>query len=647
MAFFSTLKFQIGLALFFLVFAMAGSMLATQYIFEQTYQAEKIIQLGGKLQKSSQQMSMQAMNYLANTPTDSSTYERDLKLYYKDLVAHIDTFDMIDNAFMSSRFSQDMTGMDDMMETVLSPEVETAVKDLHKTWIQWREVLLEKLGSEPSMPRLNLAAQYIEQNGQDLSQASDRLLLKLSDHAYSRKQQLQQLNQYVLVFTVLIALVIIIWFYRRVIRSLIQTGKGMELIALGDFKHRLPVSGNDEISRMNHQFNYLNQQLQMLFQLMTRLYDGSNLDESLRFISEEFSTILPIDWIGVLFVTGDSKIQLERGYYEGHPENFGSIRFDLEGTLLKQSMDTRSPLHIEDIETKLAENQRYKFLNILVSKSCREAIFLPLVHSETLQGVLVFASKQSHGYTPEHLELLKNLSMLITLSFSQTVKLADYQHLAAIGRFATGIAHEIRSPLATINMAIDYFKDSSDISESVRKRALLASDEAERVKHLMEEILLYAKPLRLDSQRHDLKELINYALALVKTGFEEKSLHFEMLASDNTIFVMVDREKLIQVILNLLQNAIQASEQGGTIVVILSREPESGWILLEINNRGERIAPDLLQKVFEPFYTTRAHGTGLGLNIVKRIIEAHGGEISASSDAKTGTTLKLSLPSAS
>ena len=646
MAFFSTLKFQIGLALFFLIFAMAASMFATQYVLEQIFQAEKIIQLGGKLQKSSQQMTMQAMNYLANKPTDSATYERDLKLYYQDLIAHIDTYDMIDNAFMSSRFSPDMTGMDDMMETTLSPEVETAVKDLHETWNKWRKLLIEKLGSEPSMPRLNLAAKYIDQNGKELSEASDRLLQKLSEHAYSRKQQLQQFNQYVLIFTVITALVISFWFYRRVIRSLTETGKGMDLIALGDFRHRLPVTGNDEISQMNDRFNYLNQQLQMLFQLMARLYDGSNLDESLKFISEEFSTILPIDWIGVLLVTGDSKIQLERGYYEGHPENFGSIRFDLEGTLLKQSLDTGSPLHIEDIEAKLASNQQYRFLNILISKSCREAIFLPLVHSETLQGVLVFASKQSHSYTPEHMILLKNLSMLITLSFSQTVKLADYQHLAAIGRFATGIAHEIRSPLATINMAIDYFRNSTEVSDAVRKRALLASDEAERVKHLMEEILLYAKPLSLQTHKHDLKELTDYSMSLVKTDFEAKHLHFELLTGDQHTLVMVDRDKLIQVIINLLQNAIQASKHGGTVVVILSRDPETGWLIFEINNRGEGISQASLEKVFEPFYTTRAHGTGLGLNIVKRIVEAHGGEIKASSDENTGTTIKLNLPSA-
>ena len=110
--FFSTLKFQIALALSFLVFAMAGSMLVSQYLFEEIYQAEKIFQLGGKLQKSSHQMSMQAMNYLANEPEDSSAYHRDLNLYYKDLKYHIETFDMIENAFMSKQFSEEMTGMD-------------------------------------------------------------------------------------------------------------------------------------------------------------------------------------------------------------------------------------------------------------------------------------------------------------------------------------------------------------------------------------------------------------------------------------------------------------------------------------------------------------------------------------------------------
>ena len=378
MRFFYTLKFQIGLALFFLVLALTGAVFVSQYMMEELLNTEKIIQLGGKLQKSSQQMSMQALNYIANTPSDSSTYDRDLNLYYKDLMSHIETFDMIEEAFMSKQFSQDMTGMDDMMEATLSEEVEQVVKSLHETWLGWRAKLMTQLGSSASMPHLSMAAEYIQNNGEQLSAATDLLIKQLDEHAYHRKEQLQQLNSFLLFFAVVTVLGIIFWFYKRVIVPLDITSLGMKKIALGDFEHRLPVKGDDEITQMNQQFNQLSHQLNSLFQLMTRLQDGGNLDEILRFISEEFSKLLPLDWIGILFVTGDGKIQLERGYAEQHAENFGSIRFDLEGTLLEESLVSRKPLHIPDIAARLRENKVYKFLNILVQKNCREAIFVPL-----------------------------------------------------------------------------------------------------------------------------------------------------------------------------------------------------------------------------------------------------------------------------
>lgn len=642
MRLFYTLKFQIGLALFFLILALTGAIFGSQYMLGELLNAEKIIQLGGKLQKSSQQMSMQAMNYIANTPEDSSTYDRDLNLYYKDLMSHIETFDMIDEAFMSKQFSQDMTGMDDMMEASLSEEVEQVVKSLHQIWLAWREKLMSHLGESVTMPHLSMAAQYVQANGDELIRASNHLLEQLSEHAYQRKAQLEKLNRFLLVFSVLTVVGIIVWFYKRVIVPLGVTSQGMKTIALGEFEHRLPVHGNDEIAQMNQQFNLLSHQLSSLFQLMSRLHEGGNLDEILRFISEEFSRLLPLDWIGILFVTGDGKIQLERGYADRHAENFGSIRFELEGTLLQESLVSQKPLHIPDIEARLRENKVYKFLNILVKKNCKEAIFVPLEETGALEGVLVFASRQSHAYTPEHLVLLKNLSLLITLSFNRTVKLADYQHLAAIGRFATGIAHEIRSPLATINMALDYYKNS-DLSDNQKKRAVLAAEEAERVKRLMEDIMLYAKPLQIKTETTDIYKNVQEVAELYEVQLSEKYLHFEVLSSENLPAIEADPQRLKQVLINLLLNAIQASEQGGTIVCILSTDPGTGWVNLELNNRGEFIKAKEIDKVFEPFYTTRAHGTGLGLNIAKRIIEAHGGEMRVTSSSKDGTTFELAL----
>ena len=646
MRFFYTLKFQIGLAIFCLILPLAGAIIVSQFMLEELLNTEKIIQLGGKLQKSSQHMAMQAMNYTANTPDDSSTYDRDLNLYYKDLMSHVETFDMIEDAFMSKQFSTDMTGMDDMMEASLSDEVEGAVKTLHQTWLAWRKKLMSQLGDSVSMPHLFMAAEFIKNNGNELAFATDQLMEKLAAHAQSRKTQLEKLNHILLVISVITVLVIILWFYKRVIARLEATSQGMQKIALGNFQYQLAAQGKDEITQMNQQFNHLSNQLSSLFQVMTSLHEGSNLDEILRFISEEFPRLLPLDWIGILFVIGDGKIQLEKGYADRHAENFGSIRFDLEGTLLQASLESQQPLHIPDIEVRLKENKVYKFLNILVQKQCKEAIFVPLEASGALPGVLVFASKQSHAYTPEHLSLLKNLSMLITLSFSRTVKLAEYQHLAAIGRFATGIAHEIRSPLATINMALDYFK-TGELNDSLKKRAQLAGEEAERVKRLMEDILLYAKPLQIKTTNVDLAQTIRDIAQLYTDRLQAKSLRFELISSDSSVMVEADADRIKQVFINLLLNAIQASAHGGSIVAILTTEPDSQWVNLQLTNYGETVPAKDLERIFEPFYTTRAHGTGLGLNIAKRIVEAHGGEISAESAETAGSTIfELTLPPA-
>ena len=301
------------------------------------------------------------------------------------------------------------------------------------------------------------------------------------------------------------------------------------------------------------------------------------------------------------------------------------------------------PLHIPDIGERIKENKVYRFLNILISKGCKEAIFLPLDEQGPLSGVLVFASRQSHAYTEEHLSLLKNISLLITLSFSRTVKLAEYQHLAAIGQFATGIAHEIRSPLATITMALDYFRHSQ-LSGNAQKRAELASVEAERMQGLMEDILLYSKPLVLHTARVNVIDALNEVRELRQNSLKAKSLRLEIIMPDSLPDVEVDRDRLKQVFINLTDNAIQASEDGGLILWTISYDPVSHWLSMEIHNQGATIPAELLTRIFEPFFTTRAHGTGLGLNIVKRIIESHGGRIEAQSSQPEGTRVIMQLP---
>jgi signal transduction histidine kinase len=194
-------------------------------------------------------------------------------------------------------------------------------------------------------------------------------------------------------------------------------------------------------------------------------------------------------------------------------------------------------------------------------------------------------------------------------------------------------------------MALDYFR-SSELPGAASKRANLAHKEAERMARLLEEILLYAKPLQLQLQLLDLKQLL---LQLFETHQEipqQKQQHFECAATDDELNILADPDRLTQVFLNLARNACDAAPEGSTIHWHLTREPLSRSIVISVNNRGEPIPKDHLKKLFDPFFTTKTNGTGLGLSIVKRIVDGHGGDIEITSTQKQGTTITLQLPQA-
>jgi signal transduction histidine kinase len=210
--------------------------------------------------------------------------------------------------------------------------------------------------------------------------------------------------------------------------------------------------------------------------------------------------------------------------------------------------------------------------------------------------------------------------------------------LATIGQFASGIVHEIRNPLATISLALEHIKGLEQLSPGAGKRADLASAEVTRLERLLADILLYAKPLTLERSALDLVRLVGETLAAECENTEDCEF-----TSTPCPAVAADADRLRQVLINLLRNARQASPPGSKVRVECG--PSDGdWVEVIISNAGETIPKESLARVFEPFFTSKSRGTGLGLPIVRRIVSAHGGEISLQSDSESGTRAILRLP---
>ncbi len=410
------------------------------------------------------------------------------------------------------------------------------------------------------------------------------------------------------------------------------------------FCSELAVFGSAEAVDLAQSFNRLSARLKVLFDLLERLQEGSDLRQVLAFLSSEFQHLLRTDWIGVLFVTGDAQtIKLEAAYLDGEPEIAGKHLFPLRETLLAQALDAAKPLHIADLDRTASDHPTYVFLRQLRDKGMRDAILLPLdehAHSP-IRGILVFASRNAESYDREHLQLLNNIGELVTHSFGRTVKLAEHARLAAIGEFASGIVHELRSPLATIGMALDHF-GGLELSASSAKRAELAAAEAARTARLLDDILLYARPMQLNMLPLDLADF-SVQMSETYRGLAEQHGKRLEIRPGAAAPVIADRDRLAQVWLNLTRNALEAAPAGSAITWQLLDNRERDAVEMQIDNPGAVIPPEQLERLTEPFFTTKSGGTGLGLAIVKRIVDAHGGELEIRSQV-AGTRVTVSLP---
>jgi PAS domain S-box-containing protein len=219
------------------------------------------------------------------------------------------------------------------------------------------------------------------------------------------------------------------------------------------------------------------------------------------------------------------------------------------------------------------------------------------------------------------------------------------EQLAEIGELASMIVHEIRNPLTTILMGLNAFQ-RVELPERYQTYCTLALDEGERLKRLLNQILLYAKPQNLARTTVELNALITQMQEFLAAMPAAEGKHLEFTAASQPIPVLADLDKLKQVVINLVTNAFEAIERGESVAIaIKSLSHQRAGIT--VHNQGHPIPADVLPKLSQPFITTKSNGTGLGLAIVKRIVAAHGGQLTIASTAIAGTTITVELPTES
>ena len=636
--FLSSLKAQILFAIAVLTTLFASSTLYSLHVIDQQHADDALVQLAGQLQFNQQHLTVQAMRYKENAPRDYPSYYRDLRLYFQDLKKTRAELTQIIEAFASNHIDRALTGEGMAMTPHLPERSHAVARELGAAWAKFTERLDERIGPDPEEPRLEWAAEWIVAQHAELERLANRLTRTLESDVEARAARADLFSRLMLAAALLVSAGIAAWFYRRVLAPLAAAVEGFRQVANGDFSYRVPVQQDNEIGWLAGSFNHLSVRLDALRKLLTRLEQGADLEGTLRTLSETLPPLIPVDWIGVLVFGTDGRIHLEKAFSDGQPEPIGRLAFEPDRTLLEECIRNREPLHISDVREMSSLSEAYVFLRRLAELGRRDAIFLPIGNGPGIQGVAVFASRYPNSYRTEHLALLRNLGVLVGVSLGRTIQLVENTRLANIGQFASAIVHEIRSPLATINLAFEHLKGIEGLPPGAAKRVELASDEVARLERLLADILLYAKPLSLDRTPHDPVELVADTVA----GQTEGDGGIEVESSPCPL-MPADRDRLRQVLINLIHNAQQASPPGSP-VRIRCHPLGSEWVEIEIANQGEPIPKKDLERVFEPFFTSKRGGTGLGLSIVQRIVSAHGGEIELKSDEAQGTRAILRLP---
>ncbi|MBI4591783.1 MAG: response regulator [Candidatus Rokubacteria bacterium] len=232
----------------------------------------------------------------------------------------------------------------------------------------------------------------------------------------------------------------------------------------------------------------------------------------------------------------------------------------------------------------------------------------------------------------------------VTEKVHQAHHLHNSEKLAAVGQFAAGLAHELGNALAIIGGAVQFLLGCpGDRRQASREYLEVIHRNVAAAGGTIRDLLAFAKPREPSLRVLDVTESLDRARLLLRGEFEKHGVEVVRQYAPGLPRIQGDREQLQQVFLNLLLNALQAMEDGGTITITAVFGPPE-WVRVELTDTGHGISKEHLDRIFDPFFTTRERGTGLGLSITHRHVEAHGGRLTVESQEGKGTRVTVLLP---
>jgi signal transduction histidine kinase len=228
-------------------------------------------------------------------------------------------------------------------------------------------------------------------------------------------------------------------------------------------------------------------------------------------------------------------------------------------------------------------------------------------------------------------------------------QLNQKEKLASLGNMIAGVAHEVKTPLAIIKTRIQMWElelqKNSDIAEHISPESMkMVIDEINRLSNLVKRLLIFSRPIDKKMKLTEINKLISQVVNFVRLDRGNSLITIEQELDENLPLIPTDENSIKQVLMNVLDNSMEAMPEGGIIKMVSKMEPGNEKLTIEISDSGEGIPDELINKIFEPFFTSKTTGAGLGLAISYEIVKAHNGEINFSKNGERGTRCTIKLP---
>lgn len=454
--------------------------------------------------------------------------------------------------------------------------------------------------------------------------AKDASLIEAARAKYAELSYAQQgLRTFFLVtllaatlLAIMLALVWALYFARRFVEPILSLAEGARAVAQGDFSQKRPIFRNDELGRLTHLFNHMTEQLAIA-------QDASEHNRLQQEAARHYlECVLESLTTGVITVDDTGRLKTYNHSAEA-----------ILGTSLSHMLGSNwyDWTHQSPQQAILAET----FAAIIDTAGSGKPVQLTYAAPDESRILLAKATV-----------LPDDNGNGIVMVFDDITALVRAQKDAAWGEVAKRLAHEIRNPLTPIQLSAERlaWKLHDKLNEADAQMLTRSTDtivkQVAAMKEMVEAFRNYARSPALKLENTDLNQITEEVLLL----YEGSSCTFSANLSNIPLWIAADTGAMRQVLHNIFKNAAEAAEEDPSPHVHIETRSDEQNVVLTVSNNGKAFSKDILHHAFEPYVTDKPTGTGLGLPVVKKIIEEHGGRISLSNSAQSGACVKIALP---